>query len=104
MTAHRLAALLFSLLTGCGFAGEQQASDSATGDSGADDADQDGFVVGEDCDDADPGSHPDASEYCDGADNDCNGVVDDDALDTLNYYSRFSARYARISRVVVHAP
>jgi hypothetical protein len=87
MTAHRLAALLFSLLTGCGFAGEQQASDSATGDSGADDADQDGFVVGEDCDDADPGSHPGASEYCDGADNDCNGVVDDDALDTLSWYA-----------------
>ena len=32
---------------------------------------------GTDCDDADPDTHASAPETCDGADNDCNGTVDD---------------------------
>jgi len=31
-----------------------------------------------DCDDADPGSNPDADEVCDQVDNDCDGAVDDE--------------------------
>ena len=33
---------------------------------------------GEDCDDSDPFSYPDAPELCDGGDNDCNGEQDED--------------------------
>jgi MYXO-CTERM domain-containing protein len=40
-----------------------------------------------DCDDGEPTTYPGADEYCDEADNDCNGTIDDDyALDTLTWY------------------
>lgn len=35
-------------------------------------------ACGDDCNDASPLSHPGAREVCDGVDNDCNGVVDDE--------------------------
>ncbi len=50
------------------------------------DLDYDGFVVDAlctgvaltDCDDQDPGVNPGVAERCDGVDNDCNGLIDDD--------------------------
>ena len=42
------------------------------------DADGDGHSSDVDCDDADPASYPGAEEVCDGADNDCDGDVDED--------------------------
>ena len=41
-----------------------------------------GYVSNDlDCDDLDPEINPDAAEFCDGLDNDCNGVVDDPNCD-----------------------
>ena len=39
-----------------------------------------------DCDDTDSLVNPDGTEVCDGADNDCDGLVDDAALDVTTYY------------------
>ncbi len=36
---------------------------------------------GDDCDDLNPGVYPGADEYCDGIDNNCNGIVDDNTVD-----------------------
>ncbi|MBN2798434.1 MAG: hypothetical protein JXX28_04740 [Deltaproteobacteria bacterium] len=39
-----------------------------------------------DCDDEDPGVHPEADEVCDGADQDCDGQIDEDAVDAGTWY------------------
>jgi hypothetical protein len=50
------------------------------------DDDGDGVSVGEgDCDDADPGRYPGAVERCDGADNDCDGLTDEDAVEAITW-------------------
>ena len=41
------------------------------------DADRDGVLRFEDCDDTNAAVYPGAPELCDGLDNDCNGKVDD---------------------------
>ena len=46
------------------------------------DADGDGWGK-EDCDDANPELHPGADELCDEVDNDCDGLVDEDLLQTF---------------------
>lgn len=45
--------------------------------SGDVDFDEDGFPAREDCDDSNAAVHPDASEICDGVDNNCDGSVDE---------------------------
>ena len=50
------------------------------------DADHDGYDTTTDCDDEDPTVHPGSVERCDGLDNDCNGVVDDDPNDGEAHY------------------
>lgn len=46
------------------------------------DDDGDGYSeVGGDCNDSDPSSHPNATESCDGIDEDCNGLIDDSPPD-----------------------
>ena len=42
------------------------------------DLDEDGFVVLDDCDDNDPNTYPGAVELCDGRDNDCDTIIDED--------------------------
>jgi len=39
-----------------------------------------------DCDDDDDGRFPGATEFCDGEDEDCDGTVDEDAIDALPFY------------------
>ena len=46
------------------------------------DADGDGFDESVDCDDEDASINPDAEEVCDGADNNCDGYIDEDVLET----------------------
>ena len=46
-----------------------------------------GYVMdGTDCNDADAGSFPSADEICDGVDNNCDGIIDTDAIDAMNWF------------------
>ncbi|RME27687.1 MAG: hypothetical protein D6798_03995 [Deltaproteobacteria bacterium] len=59
---------------------------SADGGSADEDRDQDGYVAGRDCDDTNPDVHPGATEVCNGVDDDCNDLVDDNARDMVTMY------------------
>lgn len=50
------------------------------------DVDYDGYPFGEDCDDRNRDVHPGADEICDGLDQNCNNVVDEDAVDGISVY------------------
>jgi len=71
------------------------------------DADGDGIGEVRDCDDADASIHPGADEYCDGVDNNCNGIVDERAVDETEWYADFDGDgygWANISRSRCEAP
>jgi len=51
------------------------------------DADGDGYSSDLDCDDGDPSVYPGAREVCDGVDNDCDELVDNDAVDASTWYA-----------------
>ncbi|MFH1469319.1 MAG: MopE-related protein [Pseudomonadota bacterium] len=51
-----------------------------------DDLDGDGYGRDEDCDDDDAAAYPAGAEICDGHDNDCDGTVDNGALDAIAWY------------------
>ena len=50
------------------------------------DNDGDGFDADVDCNDADVQVHPQAVERCDGMDSDCDGEIDEDAVDALAWF------------------
>ncbi|MED5371761.1 MAG: MopE-related protein [Myxococcota bacterium] len=56
-----------------------------TGDSRVD-ADNDSYFDDEDCDDNNAAVYPGAAEYCDGVDNNCDGAVDEEPVDGVDFY------------------
>lgn len=51
------------------------------------DGDLDGFPVMWDCDDNEPSTYYGATELCDGVDNDCDGIIDNDAVGGISFYA-----------------
>lgn len=74
--------LIFGLLSGCLLNPDayEQRKEQLT------DHDGDSFTQENDCDDADAAVFPGADERCDGVDQDCDGAIDEDALDALTWY------------------
>ncbi|MEC8422479.1 MAG: putative metal-binding motif-containing protein, partial [Myxococcota bacterium] len=76
----RAAVLVF--LPACGSGAEQTPSAPRT----EIDADRDGVPAPEDCADGDADIHPGAEERCNGLDDDCDGDIDEDAVDSTAWY------------------
>ena len=71
------------------------------------DADGDGVAASSDCDDSAADVFPGAPERCDGVDQDCDGVVDNDATDAPTYWADDDADGygdAAVTSVVCDAP
>ena len=80
----------FDATTYPGAAFEESASDCMTdadGDGWGSDDPAEGVTAGTDCDDEEPAASPGGTEYCDGIDNACNGLTDDEADDAASYYT-----------------
>jgi hypothetical protein len=77
---------------GDGWSENEGDCDDTTPTITAADCDGDGYDAtafgGEDCDDTDPTVYPGASEVCDLADNDCNGIADDEGASGCTVYYR----------------
>lgn len=74
---------LLLLAIGCGKGETRDTRDTAGdgADSGRPDDDRDGYGEPEDCDDADPMVNPNGIEVCNGQDDDCDGLADEEAVD-----------------------
>lgn len=72
-----VAMLLLMAAQGCG-SGDPTDSNEVDGDG-------DGFTADQDCDDSDAAVFPGATEACDGIDNNCDGITDED-FTTSSYY------------------
>jgi hypothetical protein len=80
-------ALVLSACTDGGGGGKDDTGGGGGDDGGTDvvDADGDGSPAEEDCDDANHAVNPSAAEVCDGADNNCDGAIDEGV--TLTTYA-----------------
>ena len=83
--------LILFALAACSDKGDDSSGGGGGGDDsnppGNEDADNDGFDVTEDCNDADAAINPDAAEVCDGVDNDCTDGIDVGATDATDYFA-----------------